>query len=664
MTGKDARKKSTRTSTWKLPLSLIFAAVAILAGCALVRSFWGSDSASAKNPFRKASANKPVSAKSPGFRPTTLANGPAQKSKEMKVMAVVNSQQISRQQLAQECLRRYGTEVLESLVNKHLILSACSNQGIIITEQDVSEEIAHIAKKFGLSLDRYLSLLKDERNIDSRQYANDIVWPTIALRRIAANQIKVTEQEVQKILDSELGPKVKVRIISVRKREKAQQLLAQAQADPEAFGKLAKDHSEDRASASAYGLIPPIRRHVGDPTVEQVAYSLQEGEVSGIVEVANQFLIIKCEKRIGRSAIAPNQEKEATRRIVEHLRDQKLREAGTALFKRLQDEAQVKNVYNNPQLSRQMPGVAALINGRQLTIRELSEECLVRHGLDVLEGEINRLLLTQQLGKRKLAVSQQDIDAEIARAADANVFTKPDGSPDVQAWLKEVTKVDGATIDLYVSDAVWPTVALKKIVAGKVKVTQEDLHKGFEANYGPRVQALAIVLGSLRQAQQVWEMARNDPTDLFFGKLAEQYSIEPTSKANSGRIPPIQRYGGQDTIEEVAFGLKPGEMSGILSVGDKNIILRCLGRTKPVVSDFNTVRALLYKDLLEKKMRIAMAKEFDRIHESSQIDNFLAGTTQAGKAAQLPGQNSKASNRIPFARSASRPSGTAPVRRK
>ena len=48
------------------------------------------------------------------------------------------------------------------------------------------------------------------------------------------------------------------------------------------------------------------------------------------------------------------------------------------------------------------------------------------------------------------------------------------------------------------------------------------------------------------------------------------------------------------------------------------------------------VKDELQKDLHEKKLRAAMAKEFDRLKETSQIDNFLAGTSQSGKRTAPP----------------------------
>jgi hypothetical protein len=198
-----------------------------------------------------------------------------------------------------------------------------------------------------------------------------------------------------------------------------------------------------------------------------------------------------------------------------------------------------------------------------------------------------------------------------------------------------------------VDDAVWPSVALKKLVGGDVQVTDEDLQKGFEANFGERVEVLAIVLGDQRQAQTVWEMARDNPTEQFFSQLAKQYSIEPVSQANGGAVPPIRKHGGQPKLEDEAFRLKAGDLSAIVNIAGKSIIMRCLGRTQPEVTDFNLVRDELYKDIHEKKLRLAMANQFDQLVESAQIDNFLAGTSQIGKRVAGPQPAPTAANPAP-----------------
>jgi parvulin-like peptidyl-prolyl isomerase len=591
------------------------AALLVAALVVAVRSVGGPDEATAQAPRR-------------GAAPPRTQAARAQKP---SVSAVVNGEQITQPQLADECVRRYGIDVLESMLNKHLIWQECQRQKIVISAKDVEAEIQQMAGKFGLPVDRWLAMLESERDIEPNKYRRDIVWPTLALRRLAATQINVGTNEIRHAFESEYGPKVKVRLIAVYSQKLAEELRQKAVAEPNRFGDLAKEHSEDAGSAAARGLIPPIRKHVGHEELEKTAFGLKEGEISPIVKVANQYLILKCEGQVPESYVSSQHLEQIQDQMRDQIRDQKLRAAAGELFQRLQSTAEIVNAFANRELQRQMPGVAANINGQQITIKQLADECVVRHGKDVLEGEINRLMIMQGLTRSRLNVTNPMIDEEIARAAEAYGYIKPDGSPDIDAWLNSVTETDNVTVDLYVRDAVWPTVALKLLVQDEVDVTAEDLEKGFAANYGERVQVLTIVVGNQRLANKVWEMARNNPTDQFFGELASQYSIEPVSKANFGRIPPIRQHGGQPVIEEEAFRLQPGELSGIIAVADKHVILRCLGRTEPIVRDFSAVEQELRREIREKKLRLAMADRFDRLKEAAQIDNFLANSSQAGK---------------------------------
>ena len=586
---------------------------------------------------------------------TTAGPQPAPAAAEQppKIMAVVNGQEITRENLANEALRRYGEDVLDTLIHRQVIEQACEAHQVSVTDQDVDEEIRRVAERFGMSRDRWLSVLQTERDVDPRQYREDIIRPTLALRRMASKQITVTDEEFRMAFESEYGPQVRARLIAVSSREKADWLREAALADPEGFPRLAKEHSEDRATASAYGVIPPIRKHLGAPEIEEVAFRLKPNEISPVMQVGNQYLILKCEKHIERTFVSSEQmpaiEEELRQRVLDH----KKRAEASRVFQHVRDEAQITQVLGDADQQARYPGLAAVVNGRQITLRQLAEECLARHGEEVLMGEINRLLLRQELRRRELVVNEQDIDHEVTRAATAFGYVTRDGRADVEGWLEAVAEGDQTTIELYVRDAVWPTVALKKLVGEQVEVSDEALQKGFESNFGERVELLAIVLGSHRQAQSVWEMARNNPTDQFFGELAHQYSMEPTSRANFGRVPPLRRHSGQPLVEKEAFRLKPGELSGIIAVGEQYVILRCLGRTEPVVTDFEVVREELYKDLHEKKLRLAMAETFDRLRESAQIDNYLAGTSQSGRRATARAGQPATSR--PAASTASRP---------
>ncbi len=245
-----------------------------------------------------------------------------------------------------------------------------------------------------------------------------------------------------------------------------------------------------------------------------------------------------------------------------------------------------------------------------------------------------------------MTVTEADITAEIGRAALAMGQKKPNGEPDIQAWLAMVVKQDQVSLEIYKSDAVWPSVALKKIVGDNVQITEDDLKKGFEANYGPRARCRAIVLSSQRKAQEVWDKARDNPTLENFAKLAKEFSIDSASGAIGGEVPPIARHAGQPVLEREAFQLKKGELSGVIQLGENFVILWSEGFTEPIKMDIKEAKKYIYEDLREKKQRMAMAKEFERLQDMSEVDNFLAGTLHHPKIkadhATPPGDADKA----------------------
>jgi len=543
-------------------------------------------------------------------------------------VAVVNGDPITRKTLGEATVDRFGREVLETMINQHLILQACKKNGVEVTNQEVSQEVRRIAKKFNLSMESYLQMLQKDRDISPNEYSSEIVWPMLALRRLVADQIQVSQDEFNTAYISQYGEAIKCRMIMVDDRAKADEIHRLAVANPNSFAELAKQKSEDKSSMSVGGLIPPIRRYNGDSRLEEAAFALKDKQVSPVLQLGDQWIILQAERRIAAHSPSPKAMPLIKEQVRDRIRDSKMKSAAGSLFEQLQKEAKVVHVLGDAQLSKQYPGAAAIINGQQLTIATLTAKCVKRHGAEVLEGEINRRLLGQSLRKAKKKVSDEDLQAEIVRAAARFGFSREDGTTDVDAWMESVTQNDQTTRKTYIADSVWPSVALSKLVEDRIQLTEEDMRLGFESSYGPRVEILAIVLGDQRTAQKVWEMARDNPTDDFFGKLANQYSVEPVSSGNFGKVPPIRKHSRQGTLEKEAFRLKAGDLSGIVATGGQYIIMRCQGFTEPVVTNPTDVRAELIRDLTEQKRRNAMIAEMERLAAQSEIDNFLAPVKQ------------------------------------
>ena len=636
MSRNDAQPSGPRAQRLKRNAGMLLGGLCVVALSLIVRHYMLGESANAQVPGQSPSRSirgrsveptPPRTARRPtSTQPAPQAAPSAGRPSAPNIVATVNGEDITRNDLANECLWHYGGEVLESLVNKHLIRQECQRRKITVSQAEVNAEIQRMAERFSIPIKHWLEMLEKERGITPEQYANDIIWPMLALRRLAGPKLEVTEQELSEYFESRYGEAVKARMIVCDEQQTAENVRAAAVANPEQFGALAKENSVDGPTASINGIIQPIRKHTGPKEIEQVAFHIADGEISPVIPVAGQYVILKREGLQPAVKVAFEQVKMG---MIDVIREGKMRGVANEVFRQLQDQADFQNVWNDPAKRTQMPGVAALVNGQKITVGELAEVCLERYGEEVLEGAVNRRLLEQELKKQRLAVTEEDLNREIARAAAQVLPLKPDGAPNVEKLIAMETEQQGISVEIYRRDTVWPSVVLKKLVGEQVVVTEQDLERGYEASFGARVRCLAIVLDDLRRAQKVWSMARSKPDREYFGDLAAQYSIEAGSRALRGEVPPIQKYGGQPVLEEEAFKLQPGTLSSIIQVGNgRYVILFCEGPTEPVHVDFASVRNEIYADIHERKLRIAMAEHFDRLRESATIDNYLEGTVQ------------------------------------
>ena len=133
-------------------------------------------------------------------------------------------------------------------------------------------------------------------------------------------------------------------------------------------------------------------------------------------------------------------------------------------------------------------------------------------------------------------------------------------------------------------------------------------------------------------------MARKNNTLEDFGNLAAKYSIEPEQPGTcSGEVPPIRKYGGQPVLEEEAFSLKPGELSGVMQDG-RQVRDPATARayTKPAEVEF--ARGPRH-DLRRRARRSSgwrcriVSNDCRRL---ATIDNYLAGTSRSPKQQHAP----------------------------
>src|SRR5688572_10731918 len=77
-----------------------------------------------------------------------------------KPMARVGREEIPYDMVADECVTRYGREVLDDLINRVIIQQACEAQGIAVSEEEVTAEVNRIAKRFNLEPAAWYQMLQ------------------------------------------------------------------------------------------------------------------------------------------------------------------------------------------------------------------------------------------------------------------------------------------------------------------------------------------------------------------------------------------------------------------------------------------------------------------------------------------------------------------------
>lgn len=231
-------------------------------------------------------------------------------------VAVINGEVITRAQLANECVARKGEEILETMIARRLVEQALKANKIEVTSAEVDAEIERVAlQTAGVSREQWLRHLAKEKNISPAQYAKDVIYPALALRKLASARVQVTEQDLKDAYEAEFGDRVVYRMIMTRSLEHAKQLWEEIKKNPAGFEHLAmNDPRSIDPSTRASGGKPmngPLQRHAyprevtdkifaqvvdGDPEDKDPAHKPKDGDVTGPIQVTeNAWLLVKRE---------------------------------------------------------------------------------------------------------------------------------------------------------------------------------------------------------------------------------------------------------------------------------------------------------------------------------------------------------------------------------
>lgn len=133
------------------------------------------------------------------------------------VAYVYENMPITREELGEYLIARYGTERLDLLCNKKIIDNECRKAGIEVTAAEVENSLSEDLK--GLNVDRKTFVDKVLKNYRKNLYEwkEDVIRPKLMLGKLVRSRVKVTEEDIKKAFDAYYGEKVECRIVMFEK---------------------------------------------------------------------------------------------------------------------------------------------------------------------------------------------------------------------------------------------------------------------------------------------------------------------------------------------------------------------------------------------------------------------------------------------------------------
>ena len=275
-------------------------------------------------------------------------------------IALVNGQVISRQQLADECVARKGKEILDLLINRTLIEQALRSKKLEITAAEIDQEIENRPSGLESAVRVGCALLDKERGISPIQYARDIVYPALALRKLCAGRVQVLPKDIQDAFEAQYGEKLRCRMIMVDKQFTAVEIWEELKKNPDGFEKIAQERSIDSGSRSLGGLLGnPITRHAypqnisdnafrqlvdGDPKDRNPGHKPKDGDFTGPIQIGETaWIILRRETVVPATTNVSLKDEQVKKQTYEMIYEVKLKETMSTVFQELAKAAGIEN---------------------------------------------------------------------------------------------------------------------------------------------------------------------------------------------------------------------------------------------------------------------------------------------------------------------------------
>jgi parvulin-like peptidyl-prolyl isomerase len=533
-----------------------------------------------------------------------------------RVVAYVNgSERISRRDLGEYLVVRYGVSRLPNLINERILNEACQQRGFTVTEAEIDAGLQTNLQNLKLDLKSFTTTILARYRKNLIEWRQDVIRPRILLTKLSAEKVQATDEDIRKAYESVYGEKVEARMIfwPLDQEAAARASYNALSQKEEAFAEKAKKQHDTTLSSSG-GKLQPFGRYALEPNLEQVAFRLRPGEVSELVKTPQGWVILKCDKKHpAQTAVSLASVRE---KLAAEIRDAKVQDQMRTVFEELRKQAKPEILLKETETTNAAvppPNevVATYSGNKTITREELGEYLIHRYGTEKLDLLINRIILEKACAARKITVSSEEIEAGFKQDLKNLNVTKA-------VFQKEFLSKYGKNLVEWREDVVRPKLLMTKLCKERVKVSDADIKKAFEAHFGEKLECRIILWPTDQAKYALTEYAKLRDSDKEFTNAAKRQA-SPSLAAEGGKIPTFGHYSlGDENLEREAFKLQPGEVSSLIGTPQGQVMLKVDKRIPPdTKKKLEQEKAALYQEVFDRMLQQEMQVVFKELREKA-----------------------------------------------
>ncbi len=255
-----------------------------------------------------------------------------------------------------------------------------------------------------------------------------------------------------------------------------------------------------------------------------------------------------------------------------------------------------KSTKSEPQVITDK-NIVAIVNGQKIAKQELYNLLMDTYGEDALDVLIRRALIYQKAEKEGVGVTSAEVSQKLKNLVNGEIDAVMQSYriKDREELEKELVKAGSslAQMEEKISKRMRKQTEIEllaeKLMTKTITVTDEELQKAYDQEYGEKIEASQIVFRTRKEAEDALKKLRSGAD---FATLAKNESVDRSSAARGGKMQP---FSPKDGIGMQVAQLKAGELSDIIKTDYGYHIIKITDRKPASNKNFKTVKSELEK---------------------------------------------------------------------